>query len=167
MNLLEFTQKFSDEEACEEHLIHLRWKDGFTCPKFNHSEAMLVYATHRRDADRRVPLFECKQCHRQTSVTAETIFHKSKTPLCKWFLAIYLVSNDKRGVSAKTLQRHIGVSYNTAWHMLNKIRNAMAERNAKYKIEGIVQVDDFTLAAKAKVSVNVAQHSRPWSSGSR
>lgn len=150
MNLLEFTQKFSDEKACEEHLIHQRWKDGFTCPKCNHSEAMLVHATHRRDADRRVPLFECKQCHRQTSVTAGTIFHKSKTPLCKWFLAIYLVSNDKRGVSAKTLQRHIGVSYDTAWHMLNKIRNAMAERNAKYKLEGIVQVDDFYLGGKSK-----------------
>lgn len=150
MNLLEFTQKFSDEKACEEHLIHLRWKEGFTCPKCNHSEAMLVHATHRRDAERRVPLFECKQCHRQTSVTSGTIFHKSKTPLYKWFLAIYLVSNDKRGISAKTLQRHIGVSYDTAWHMLNKIRNAMAERNAKYKLEGIVQVDDFYLGGKSK-----------------
>ncbi|MCF8567695.1 IS1595 family transposase [Alicyclobacillus tolerans] len=150
MNLLEFTQKFSDEKACEEHLIQLRWKKSFTCPKCNHSEVMLVHAAHRRDADRRVPLFECKQCHRQTSVTAGTIFHKSKTPLYKWFLAIYLVSNDKRGVSAKTLQRHISVSYDTAWHMLHKIRNAMAERNAKYKLEGIVQVDDFYLGGKSK-----------------
>jgi transposase-like protein len=150
MNLLEFTQQFSDEKACEEHLIHLRWKKGFTCPKCSHAEAMLVHATHRRDADRRVPLFECKQCHRQTSVTAGTIFHKSKTPLYKWFLAIYLVSNDKRGISAKTLQRHIGVSYDTAWNMLNKIRNAMAERNAKYQLEGIVQVDDFYLGGKSK-----------------
>ena len=150
MNLLEFTQKFSDEKACEEHLIQLRWKEGFSCPKCKHSEAMLVHATHRRDAERRVPLFECKQCHRQTSVTSGTIFHKSKTSLTKWFVAIYLVSNDKRGISAKTLQRHIGVSYDTAWNMLNKIRNAMAERNAKYKLEGIVQVDDFYLGGKSK-----------------
>jgi len=82
-------------------------------------------------------------------VTAGTIFHKSKTPLSKWFLAIYLTNNDKRGVSAKGLHRHIGVSYPTAWSMLHKIRNAMAERNAKYKLAGMVQVDDFFLGGKS------------------
>lgn len=150
VNLIEFTQKFSDERACEEHLIQLRWKNGFICPKCEHSEALLIHATHRRDAERRVALFECKQCHRQTSVTSGTVFHNSKTPLTKWFVAIFLVSNDKLGISAKTLQHHIGVSYDTAWNMLNKIRSAMAERNAKYKLEGIVQVDDFFLGGKSK-----------------
>ena len=105
MNLLEFMQQFSDEKSCEKCLIQLRWKEGLTCPKCNHSEALLVHATQRRGTDRRVPLFECKQCHRQTSVTAGTVFHKSKITLYKWFLAIYLVNYDKRGASAKTLQR--------------------------------------------------------------
>ena len=125
MNLLEFTQKFSDERTCEEHLIHLRWKHGFTCPKCNHSEAMLVHAAHRRDADRRVPLFECKQCHRQTSVTAGTIFHKGKTPLYKWFLAIYLVRNDKRGVSAKMM---------SSWKRTGTGHTAPVQRNWTFRI---------------------------------
>ncbi|WP_274436460.1 IS1595 family transposase [Alicyclobacillus sp. ALC3] len=141
----------------------MRWKEGFTCPKCNHPEAILVHATHRRDADRRVPLFECKQCHRQTSVTSGTIFHKTKTPLYKWFLAIYLASNDKRGVSAKTLQRHISVSYDTVWNMLHKIRHAMGERNAKYNWRASFKSMTSTLVVKAKANGDVAQHSHPCS----
>ena len=57
MNLVEFVQRFSDESACEEHLIQLRWKEGFRCPKCDSAEAMLVHAAHRRDAETRVPLF--------------------------------------------------------------------------------------------------------------
>ena len=149
MNLVEFIQRFSDESACEEHLIQLRWKEGFRCPKCDSTEAMLVHAAHRRDAETRVPLFECKQCHRQTSVTSGTIFHKSKVPLTKWFLAIYLVSNDKRGIAATTLGRDLGVSYPTAWLMLKKIRKAMEDRNSLYKLDGIVQVDEFYLGGKS------------------
>jgi transposase-like protein len=149
MNLVEFVQRFSEESECEEHLIQLRWKEGFQCPKCASTEAMLVHATHRRDADKRVPLFECKSCHRQTSVTSGTIFHKSKVPLSKWFLAIYLVSNDKRGIAATTLQRDLGISYPTAWLMLTKLRKAMEERNSIYKLDGIVQVDEFFLGGKS------------------
>ncbi|MCL6445596.1 MAG: IS1595 family transposase [Alicyclobacillus sp.] len=145
MNLAEFMARFADEKACEEHLIKLRWKDGFVCPNCSHTSATLVHAKHRRDADQRAPLFECTRCHRQTSVTAGTIFHKTKIPLNKWFLAVYLVANDKRGVAATTLSRHLDVSYPTAWLMLKKIRKAMAERNARYKLGGLVQVDDFYL----------------------
>jgi transposase-like protein len=150
VNLNEFTNRFSSESACEEHLIRLRWKEGFQCPKCGHDDAMLVRATHRRDSESRVPLFECKRCHRQTSVTSGTIFHKSKTPLTTWFLAIYLVANDKRGISATTLARMLGVSYPTAWLMLKKIRLAMAERNTKYRLDGIVQVDDFYLGGESE-----------------
>lgn len=142
---MDFVKRFSDEKACEEHLIKLRWKTGFVCPKCSHTEATLVHAKHRRDADKRMPLLECTRCHRQTSVTAGTIFHKSKIPLNKWFLAVYLVANDKRGVAATTLARNLDVSYPTAWLMLKKIRKAMAERNSLYRLGGIVQVDDFYL----------------------
>ena len=145
MNLLCFMERFSTESACEEHLIQLRWKEGFQCPKCKATQFMLVRVARRRDADKRVPLFECKSCHRQTSVTSGTIFHKSKVPLAKWFLATYLVSNDKRGIAATTLQRHLGVSYPTAWLMLNKLRRAMSERNSMYRLDGDVQVDEFFL----------------------
>lgn len=149
MNLVDFVQRFSNESACEEHLIQLRWKTGFQCPKCGHTEATLVHAKHRRDADMRMPLFECKRCHRQTSVTAGTIFHKSKVPLNKWFLAVYLVANDKQGIAATTLARDLDVFYPTAWLMLKKIRKAMEERNSLYQLGGIVQVDDFYLGGES------------------
>ncbi len=78
MNLVEFIQRFSNESACEEHLIQLRWKEVFRCPKCDSAEAMLVHAAHRRDAETRVPLFECKLCHRQTSVTQAPFFIRAR-----------------------------------------------------------------------------------------
>ncbi|QSO53115.1 transposase [Alicyclobacillus curvatus] len=95
MNLIEFTSQFSSESAYEEHLIGWRWPSGFCCPKCGSQNAIQVHAAHRRDSENRVPLFECKDCHHQTSITAGTIFHKSKTPLRKWFVAIYLVETIK------------------------------------------------------------------------
>ena len=163
MNLLEFTQKFSDEKACEEHLIQLRWKEGFTCPKCNHSEALLVHATHRRDADRRVPLFECKQCHHQTSVTAGTIFLKTETPLYKlWFLAIYLVSN----ASVAFLRKHFSVTLASRTIQLGtcSTKSVTLWRNETPSINWRASFRSMTstLAAKAKENADVVQHSRPW-----
>ena len=81
-------------------------------------------------------------CNRQTSVTAGTIMDKTKTPLTKWFLAFYLASEDKRGISALSLKKKIGVAYNTAWTMLHKIRHAMGERDGLYAQNGIVELDE-------------------------
>ena len=145
MNLLDFNQRFATEAACEEYLCQLRWEDGFHCPKCDSSDAKRVRSARRRDAKERVSLFECKSCHRQTSVTSGTIFHKSKVPLTKWFLGAYLVANDKRGIAATTLAQHLGVSYPTAWLMLNKLRKAMSERNSNYSLDEKVQVDEFYL----------------------
>lgn len=150
MNLSDFTNRFSSESACEEQIIAIRWPSGFCCPKCGSQKSMRVHAKHRRNSENRVPLFECKDCHRQTSVTSGTIFHKCKTPLTKWFLAIYMVANDKGGIAATTLERMLGVSYPTAWLMLRKIRIAMADRNAEYRLEGIVQVDDFYLGGESR-----------------
>ena len=107
---------------------------------------MLVRSTRCRDAEKRVPLLVCKSCHRQTSVTSGTIFHKSKVPLTKWSPAAYLVSIDKCGISATTLGRHLSVvSYWSAWLMLNKLRKAMSERNSIYKLDGDVHLAEFFL----------------------
>ncbi len=145
MNLVEFSTRFSTESACEEYLCQLRWKEGFRCPKCDNTEFMSVRVARRRDAKERLSLFECKSCHRQTSVTSSTIFHRSHVPLTKWFLAAYLIANDKRGIAATTLSQHLGVSYPTAWLMLNKLRKAMSERNSRYSLDEKVQVDEFYL----------------------
>ncbi|TDY42172.1 transposase-like zinc ribbon protein [Alicyclobacillus sacchari] len=120
----------------------LRWPDGFVCPKCGSTEYCEVACSSRKDAEDRLPLFQCKNCSKQTSITVGDLFHKTKTDLRKRFLKVYLVANDKRGVAATTIARNIGVSYPTAWGMLRKMRKAMVNRNGWYQLEGLVQIDD-------------------------
>jgi transposase-like protein len=141
MNFREFTERFRTEEDCRTHFFKMRWPDGFVCPKCGHNE----YGTIRFRN-----LYQCKRCGHQASLTAGTIMHKSHTGLLEWFLAIFLVVNDKRGISANQLSKDIGVSYYTAWLMLHKLRNAMAQRDKKYILGGIVEIDDAFFGAPAE-----------------
>ena len=90
---------------------------------------------------------ECAACGYQCSVTAGTIFHKTRTPLCSWFWAIYRMSHDKKGISAMQLAKEVGVSYPTAWLMLHKIRKAMSDRDQGYRLSGLVEVDRGAMSA--------------------
>jgi hypothetical protein len=87
-------------------------------------------------------LYQCVECKRQTSLTAGTVMHRTRTPLVKWFWAIYLVSTDKRGLSAMALARKVNIGLKCAWTMLHKIRKAMEAHDAEYQITGLIQVDD-------------------------
>jgi predicted RNA-binding Zn-ribbon protein involved in translation (DUF1610 family)/transposase-like protein len=133
LTLLQFQERFKDDEVCREHLFHIRWPEGFQCPHCGHTEYYNHTSRH---------LYTCKQCGYQASVMAETVMHRSHTPLRKWFWAIFLASHDKRGIAAQRLADEIGVSYPTAWLILHKIRKAMADRDAYYQLAGIVEVDD-------------------------
>jgi len=134
MTLVEFTEKFRTEEACREYLYQKRWPKGFVCPKCGAVGEPFQISTRN--------LYQCKHCSHQASVTAGTIMDKTQTPLRKWFLAIYLMSKDKRGCSAMELQRELKISYNTAWTMTHKIRRAMGKRDESYMLQGIVELDD-------------------------
>src|SRR5580658_8741825 len=90
--LLEFAARFGAEERCIEHLAGLRWPSGFACAGCGGRQAWRLKARPR--------VYECTTCHRQESVTAGTVFHRTRTGLSKWFLAAYLMGRDKRGVSA-------------------------------------------------------------------
>jgi ribosomal protein L37AE/L43A len=138
LTLLQFQKKFSSEEACHQHMFEQRWPKEFCCPKCQHQE---YYFIEKRK------LFQCKGCKHQASVTAGTIMHKSHTPLLVWFWAILLVAHDKHGVSAALLSRELEVSYPTAWLMLQKIRNAMGDRDANYKLAGLVELDEAFFGA--------------------
>jgi len=87
-------------------------------------------------------LFQCHRCHGQTSVTAGTVFQNTRLPLRTWFLAIYLLTQSKNGLSALALKRHLGVSYNTAWLVKHKLMQAMKEHDDTQLLEGVVQLDD-------------------------
>lgn len=129
----EFRARFGEEAQCAEQLSRQRWPEGFRCPR-------CAGLTRGYIASRRV--HECKRCGYQCSVTAGTIFHKTRTPLVSWFWAIYRMSHDKKGISALQLAKEIGVSYTTAWLIEHKIRKAMGDRDGRYKLHGIIEVDE-------------------------
>ncbi len=133
IGFFEFQKRFQTEEDCFEHLKHIRWPKGFVCPRCGHTEAYFLEGQK---------LFQCKQCRRQTSVTANTIFHRTHLSLSIWFWAIFMVGSDKRGCSAKHLERFFEISYDTAWLLIPKIRNAMGDRDTRYLLEHVVEMDE-------------------------
>ena len=112
----------------------------FRCPKCGHTEYFDVVSRN---------LYPCKACKYQASVTAGTIMDKTRTPLRKWFLAMYYMSEDKRGISALSLKNKIGVAYQTAWTMGQKIRQAMSTREERNKLSGIVELDEAFFGSPA------------------
>ncbi len=132
-NLREFQRQFATEEACQQYLTASRWPDGFHCPRCGHRRAYPML-THRR--------WRCVACRYQASVTAGTVLHNTKLPLTVWFWAAYLMTTDKRGISALLLQQQLGLRrYETAWMLLHKLRRAMVNV-AREPLHGEVAIDD-------------------------
>jgi transposase-like protein len=131
--LREFQRQFATEEACQQYLAASRWPDGFRCPRCAHPRAYAIVKQRR---------WECAACGHQVSLTAGTILHNTKIPLMQWFWAAYLMTTDKRGISALLVQRQLGLRrYETAWMMLHKLRRAMVNA-AREPLHGEVEVDD-------------------------
>ena len=131
-NLIEFTRRFADPQACTAYLMKLRWPDGFVCPQCGSRKG---WPTGRS-------MTFCAQCQRQTSPTAGTILHQSHVPVSSWFLAMWRACTQKTGLSAAGLRRELGLgSYRTAWLMLQKLRQAMV-RIQREPLQGTVQVDE-------------------------
>lgn len=140
----EFLDWFGNEEACQSYLERLRWPDGFVCPSCGHRE-MPYRASRLR--------LMCRQCSHQASITAGTIFDKTRTPLRVWFAAAWYLTNQKQGVSALGLQRVLGLgSYQTAWTMLHRLRRAMV-RPDRDQLKGHVEVDETYLDITDRQSV--------------
>ena len=134
MSLIEFQEKFATEKDCQDHLFRLRWPGGYRCPRCGHDQAYFHRPRH---------LYQCKSCKYQVSLTAGTVFHKTRTPLKKWFWMIFLMGRQKSGISMLSLQRMLEIkSYKTVWMMGHKIRKAMAERDAPYKLARLIEIDD-------------------------
>lgn len=136
-NWSEFLDWFGSEEACLGYLERLRWGGGFVCPRCG-SMAEAYRASRTR--------LMCRDCKYQGSVTAGTIFEKTRTPLRVWLAAAWYLTNQKHGVSALGLQRVLGLgSYETAWAMLHRFRRAMV-RPGRDRLQGVVEVDETYLA---------------------
>jgi transposase-like protein/ribosomal protein L37AE/L43A len=140
-SLQELFSKYGTEQQCREALIQWRWPQGFRCPVCDHDQYCELTTRH---------LFQCNQCHAQTSVTAGTIFDSTKLPLTTWFLGIYHITQSKISVSALSLKRIIGVSYNTALLIKHKVQQTMKTRDDSKPLEDIVQLDDAYWGGKKR-----------------
>ncbi len=124
-----------EEQDAVEYFYRLKWPHGFSCPSCMHWHAYTITTRH-------LPLYECSVCKHQTSLLAGTVMEGSRTSLGKWLLAIQLVSDPERGISALALSRIIAVSYKTAWSMLQKIRHAMGASLRSERLTGQVLIHD-------------------------
>lgn len=126
---------FRDERTCFDFVIASRWPDGFRCPKCGNDSS---YGRTDR------LLIECANCRTLTSGTAGTVMHRTRIPISSWLLAAWLLVTDKRGISAKDLERTLGVSYETAYLMLHKLRAAMVNPDRE-RLRGTVEADESFL----------------------
>ena len=135
--LRQFQADFATDEACQRYLAACHWPDGFVCPRCGHAKVYELLNQRRR---------QCGKCRYQVSLTSGTVLHRTKIPLTHWFWAAYLMTTDKRGVSALLLHRQLGVTcYQTAWMMLHKLRRAMVNL-AREPLHGEVEVDETWIA---------------------
>lgn len=142
-SLLQFQKRFPNDEDCIEYLEKLRWPNGFVCPNCGHDDGY-------RLAERR--LIQCALCRHQTSATAGTIFHKTRTPLLAWFWMVYMIAQDKGGVSMLKLSNDLGMHYDTVWNIVHKIRDAMRARDQQITLAGFIELDEAVIGPEARKS---------------
>jgi len=141
MSIPEFLRCFGTDAQCAEAIKQARWPQGFRCPRCAAADHYVVGHGARK-------LFQCNGCRHQTSLIAGTVIQGTKLPLTVWFLAIYLISQAKTGLSALALKRQLGVSYPTAWLLHHKINRAMAQQDSTHRLTGVVQLDDAYLGGE-------------------
>lgn len=144
MDIITFMSKFKTEKDCLDYLRATKYKN-FKCPKCGNNKFYMIYSRK---------CMECSTCRHQEYLTANTVFHKSSTDLIKWFFAIQLMTESKKGVSALQIKRMVKVTYKTAWRMAHKIREAMDKNDDDNDMfGGITQVDETYIGGKKKNNV--------------
>ena len=140
MNIIQIFEQFPTQESCIKHLESIRWSDGPVCP-YCHSKNTHVFQEDRH---------YCYNCKTSFSVTVGTIFHHTHLPLQKWFLALSLILNAKKGISALQLSRDLKVNKNTAWRISMQIRKAMFQLEQRELLQGIVEMDECYIGGKPR-----------------
>src|SRR5213595_2982867 len=138
MNLPKLFAQFRSDEKCRTRLTELRWPNGVTCPR---CQSKSISTIVERDQ------YDCNACRYQFSVTCGTIFHDTHLSLSKWFLAIYLMTESKKGISALQIKRTLCIAYETAWYLCHRVRAAMREINSEL-LRGVVEVDETYVGGK-------------------
>jgi transposase-like protein len=134
MNIFTFTAHFESEEACRYHFKEERDKQGVKCKKCGNE-------THYWKQDKWS--YECKSCKFRTSLRSGTIMENSNLPFLIWYKAMFLMSTTKKGFSAKEIQKQLGLKrYEPVWAMVHKLRRAMGNRDNRYTLEGMIEMDE-------------------------
>lgn len=139
LSITAFLEQYGTEEQCYEALVKMKWPEGFVCPKCGCKD-------HCRLEKRK--LFQCNKCHHQTSVRVGTIYQGSGTPLTKWFLVSYALTQNKNSISTLELARFTGLIPKTATLIRKKYTQVMRERDAGKKLEGRIEIDDAYMGGK-------------------
>ena len=140
MDLMTLFERFGNDEKCRMYLEKLRWPEGVRCVRCGSEKVSHIYKRNQ---------FACDSCQYHFSVTAGTIFHDSHLPLMKWFAAIYLLSESKKGMSANQLKRTLKVAYKTSWYLCHRIREAVRDADVSM-LSGVVEMDETFIGGKAK-----------------
>jgi len=141
MNIVQVYHQFPTQESCLEYLEIVRWKNKPNCPYCKSGNSTPLPKEHRH---------HCNNCNTSYSVTVGTIFHKTHLDFQKWFLAVSLILNAKKGISSRQLSRDLEVNKNTAWFMEMRIRRAMSERYQRELLQGIVEMDETYVGGKPR-----------------
>lgn len=144
MNSIKVIQTFRTEADCLAYLVNLRWNADPKCPYCRHKRVSPKKETNRR------PRLQCHGCHKSFSPTVNTIMHASRVPLVKWFIAIALMTEAKKGISSRQLSRHLDLPVKTAYALAQKIRKGMLG-GVSPMLKGIVEIDEAYLGGKARI----------------
>src|SRR5437660_1516145 len=145
-SLMEFMEAYPDDAACLDFL----WRERFA-PDGHHAHCPKCDRERKFHRVKSRPSYSCDTCGKHLHPLADTIFHKSATSLKLWFYAFYIITSTRCGVSAKHLERELGVTYKTAWRMFNKIRNHLMTQDAA-PLSGDVEVDETFVGGKIRES---------------
>jgi hypothetical protein len=135
LSLFDFQDKFKSEKDCLEHLVFLKWRDGFTCKKCSHQH----FCKGIKELDR-----QCTKCRYLESPTAGTLFHRVKFPLLKAFYIVYFVSTNKKGITSTELSRKLDLKQKVCWLFKSKVMKA-TESSGDFPLQGFVEVDETFL----------------------
>ena len=152
MKKIDLNQKhFYNEEEARKYLEKIRWADGIpVCPHCGSKNEHYELKPKTSTSELRNGVWKCKDCRKQFSVTVGTVFERSHMPLNKWLLAVQLLCSSKKGISAKQIERILGVTYKTAFFMMHRIRYAMEQNIQNKKLKGIVEADETYIGGKGK-----------------
>lgn len=154
MNIIQIFQIFPDQQACISYLESIRWKSGIRCAYCNSSKIYVLKDPNRSR-------YNCNFCHKSFSVTTNTIFHDTRLPLQKWFVAISLILNARKGISALQLARDISVNRKTARSMSMRIRKALSEENGEKRLlSGVIEMDETFVGGAPRKGVETLDRKR-------